>query len=71
MELSKDIKGRILIELYNKTGIVDAESVKLAERGYSDYIIGYLDEYYKEKYGEKGLAYATGQQVGRMYDYAG
>ena len=59
MELSKDIKGRILIELYNKTGSVDVESVRIAERGY------------REKYKEKGVAYATGQQVGRMYEYVG
>ena len=71
MELSKDIKGRILIELYNKTGIVDSNSLSIAEQGYSDYLIGYLDKYYREKYEDKGVAYATGQQVGRMYDYDG
>lgn len=71
MELSKDIKGRILIELLEKTGSVDTYSLRIAERGYSDYIIGYLDEYYKDKYLDQGVAYATGQRVGRMYDYAG
>lgn len=71
MELSKDIKGRILIELYNKMGRVDEDILKVAERGYADHIIDYVDEYYMNKYGNKGVAYATGQQVGRMFDYAG
>lgn len=69
MELSKEIKGRILIELYNKIGKVDEELLKVAERGYSDYIIDYVDEYYKDKYADKSFAYATGQQVGRLYNY--
>lgn len=71
MELSKDIKGRILFELYNNIGRVDEHSLNYAVRGYSDYLIGYLDECYKDKYPDKGVAYATGQRVGRMYDYVG
>lgn len=45
--------------------------LSIAEQGYTDYLIGYVDEYYREKYVDKGDAYATEQQVGRMYNYAG
>lgn len=67
MEISKDIKGRILLELYEKTGRVDSKSVKDAEAGYQDYLIEYFDDWFKDKYTDKGVAYAVGQRVGRMY----
>ena len=67
MELSKDIKARLILELYEHGGRVDQESVRDAERGYRDYQMDYFDEWYRDR-PDSGRAYAAGQRVGRIYD---
>ena len=67
MELSKDIKARLILELYEHGGRVDDDAVRDAGRGYRDYQIDYFDEWYRER-PDAGRAYVAGQRIGRIYD---
>ena len=67
MELSKDIKARLILELYEQGGRVDDDAVRDAERGYRDYQMDYFDEWYRDR-PDAGRAYAAGQRIGRIYD---